>query len=145
MKLDQIVEDAVVSLGFSLWDKEFVGAGRRLVIYIDRPGAGITADDCSAVATQLKVLLRTAGSEYANLLIDVSSPGISRNLSKPEHYVWAVSKELKVVLRQDEAGRYQRIGVLEEVTPSGIVITSDGERQAINFADIKKISCEDKR
>ena len=61
----------------------------RFCVYVDRPDGGVDHALCKQVTDVLRDLLR----EYT---IDVSSPGTERPLRKPEHFVGAVGRRVKL-------------------------------------------------
>lgn len=90
MELDRIrgaAERAARSAGVEVIDVEWkVGKQRFLRVYIDRP-EGVSHRDCQAVSEQLGVLLDVEdlvpGPSY---LLQVSSPGLDRKLTKPGEF-----------------------------------------------------------
>jgi ribosome maturation factor RimP len=90
MELERIrdaAERAARSAGVEVVDVEWkVGKQRFLRVYIDKP-AGISHGDCQAVSEQLGVLLDVEdlvpGPRY---ILEVSSPGLDRKLSKPGEF-----------------------------------------------------------
>src|SRR6202158_5032991 len=106
MELERIREAAervARSLGLELVDIEWkVGKERFLRVYIDKP-EGISHKDCETVSNQLSVILDVEdlvpGPPY---VLEVSSPGLDRKLSKPAEF-------------ERFAGRLARITMLEPV------------------------------
>src|SRR5438067_2296311 len=90
MEIDRIrdaAERAASSAGVEVVDVEWkIGKQRFLRVYIDKP-EGISHNDCQAVSEQLGVLLDVedliTGPSY---VLEVSSPGLDRKLSKPAEY-----------------------------------------------------------
>ena len=106
MELDRIrdaAERAARFAGVEVVDVEWkVGKQRFLRVYIDRP-EGVSHSDCQAVSEQLGVLLDVEdlvpGPSY---LLQVSSPGLDRKLTKPGEF-------------ERFRGRLARISTLEPV------------------------------
>ena len=90
MELERIREAAdrvARSLGIEVVDVEWkVGKQRFLRVYIDKP-EGISHNDCEAVSSQLSVILDVEdlvpGPHY---ILEVSSPGLDRKLTKPAEF-----------------------------------------------------------
>jgi ribosome maturation factor RimP len=90
MELDRIREAAervAKSLGIEVVDVEWkVGKQRFLRVYIDKP-EGVSHKDCEAVSNQLSVILDVEdlvpGPQY---ILEVSSPGLDRKLTKPAEF-----------------------------------------------------------
>ena len=77
------------SMGLSLWDLEFNKQGPQwlLRIFIDREPGGVTLSDCETVSRDLSAALDVEDIIPHAYTLEVSSPGLDRNLSKPEHFV----------------------------------------------------------
>ena len=87
-KIEQIGRRVAESSGLELVEAEMRGGGkaRMLRFFIDKP-EGVTHEDCANfsrdVGTILDVEEAVPGASY---LLEVSSPGLDRKLTKPEHY-----------------------------------------------------------
>src|SRR5512147_1468051 len=79
-----ILDPILASQGLSLWEMEFQkhGPSWLLRIYIDREGTGMTLDEEDVIP-------------HAYTL-EVSSPGLDRRLSKPEHFARFTGSAVKV-------------------------------------------------
>ena len=79
-------------LGLQLWDVRFVkeGADWYLRFFIDREG-GVTINDCEEMSRRLDKLLDEADPIACSYCLEVSSPGVERELIRPEHFeqFWA--------------------------------------------------------
>ncbi|MGN0536678.1 MAG: ribosome maturation factor RimP [Acutalibacteraceae bacterium] len=83
----EIVKPIVEEFGLSLWDVRFVkeGAMWYLRIFIDKD-SGVTIEDCENVTRAIDEPLDRADPIEQNYCLEVSSPGIERELIKPEHF-----------------------------------------------------------
>ena len=83
-----IAERVTASSGLELVEMEFLGSGkaRMLRIFIDKTG-GVTHQDCESVSKEVSTILDmedvVPGESY---LLEVSSPGLDRKLTKPADY-----------------------------------------------------------
>jgi ribosome maturation factor RimP len=110
-KLEEIANQAATQEGCLLYDIEFVGAGkyRTLRLFVDKEEEGaISIEDCSNVSKALNVVLDAdeeliPGGAY---VLEVSSPGLERHLSKPWHFKKAIGKKvyLKTTKSLESAG-----------------------------------------
>ena len=83
--MDQVV-DTVVGLGFESVEVAFVSGGLlRVTIDVLDGSRAIQVDDCELISKQLSHLLYVLEVEYDRM--EVSSPGLDRLLTKPEHIV----------------------------------------------------------
>jgi ribosome maturation factor RimP len=92
--LDPILE----SMGLTLWEIEFHKQGPKwlLRIYIDRESGGVTLNDCEAVSRDLSVALDVEDFIQHAYTFEVSSPGLDRTLTKPEHFARFAGSAVKV-------------------------------------------------
>ena len=81
-----LIEPTVCALGYRIWDVEYSksGADWHLCVTIDSD-AGITIDDCEGVHRAIDPLLDEADPIPNFYYLEVSSPGIERELRTEEH------------------------------------------------------------
>ncbi len=85
-KVSLIAEPLADSLGFFLWDVEYVKEGGRRVLRITIDSEeGITIDDCEKMHRALDPLLDEADPIEEAYYLEVSSPGIERELKCDMH------------------------------------------------------------
>ena len=130
------------NMGYSLWDVEFVreGARRILRITIDKP-EGINIDDCEAFHRTIDPLLDEADPIDTAYYLEVSSPGVERELKYDVHFAACVGEEIEVRLfAPDERGRKSLRGKLAGLDGGDIVIdTPDGETVKVARTAASKI------
>jgi ribosome maturation factor RimP len=108
---------------------EVVG-GDLVRLFIDHP-QGVTLDLCERVTRQLPEVRE----QYA---LEVSSPGIERPLSKPEHFRRYVGKRARVRTRGDHDGRRSFTGELLNATDDVVTVAADTGVVSIAYADIHR-------
>lgn len=88
-QIQQLLDPILESMGLLLWDLEFHKQGPQwlLRIFIDRDPGGVTLNDCETVSRDLGVALDVEDIISHAYTLEVSSPGLDRTLSKPEHFV----------------------------------------------------------
>lgn len=93
-----LLDPILASLGLSLWDIEFQRHGPSWLVrvYIDRQGTGVTLDDCEAVSRDLGAALDVEDVIHHAYTLEVSSPGLDRKLSKPEHFSLFEGRTVKI-------------------------------------------------
>jgi ribosome maturation factor RimP len=105
-KIREIVERVAQSSGLELVDLELHGGGksRMLRIYIDKPD-GVTHEDCANVSREAGTILdvedAVPGGSY---LLEVSSPGLDRKLSKPDDFRRFTGSLVKLMTREPIGG-----------------------------------------
>jgi len=87
-EIEGALERRVEDLGFELVELKWAGSGRRpvLQVRIDREGStrleGITVDECAKVSRALEEWLDDHESISERYVLEVSSPGVDRPLTK---------------------------------------------------------------
>ncbi|MCL2884354.1 MAG: ribosome maturation factor RimP [Oscillospiraceae bacterium] len=101
------------SLGLTLWDTRFVkeGAAWYLRYIIDKPG-GISMDDCAALSRLLNPALDAADPIEQSYCLEVCSPGVGRELTRPAHFEAYQGKPVTTRLYQPLDGQKTITGVL---------------------------------
>lgn len=83
----RLAQPLAEELGLYLWDVRFVKEGAQwyLRIFIDKAG-GVDINDCVAMTRAINPVLDEADPISQSYCLEVSSPGIERELSRPEHF-----------------------------------------------------------
>ena len=110
-----LAEPIARELGLILWDVRFLkeGANWYLRIFIDKPG-GVGIDDCVAMSHAIDGPLDDLDPIDQSYSLQVSSPGLNRELSRDEHFRAYLGEPVAVrLIRPLEDGRRELSGVLE--------------------------------
>jgi ribosome maturation factor RimP len=136
-ELRQLLEPAIERLGYELVDLEVrLGSGNGLVrVYIDKP-EGIDLDDCEKVSLAVSALLDVEDPVPGNYNLEVSSPGLDRKLTKPEHFQRFEGETVKVQMRFPIEGRRRFRGTLVSSDDENIVVEVDGESHSLPLKTI---------
>lgn len=80
-------------MGYDVWDVEYKkeGADFHLIITIDKP-EGIYIEDCEAVHRAIDPILDEADPIEGMYYLDVSSPGIERDLRTDKHILASIGE-----------------------------------------------------
>ena len=127
-------------LGLSLWDVQFVkeGADWFLRVFIDKEG-GVSIDDCVDMTHALSPVLDKEDPIPQEYLLEVSSPGLERRLTRPEHFAAFVGKPVRArLIRPLENGLRELTGVLLRAEEDGTLELQLDEETSVN---IKKKEC----
>ncbi len=108
-----IAAPVAASLGLALWDVRFVkeGADWFLRVFIDKEG-GVSIDDCEAMSRALDGPLDERDPIPQSYCLEVSSPGVERELSRPEHFEQMKGQRVMVRLIRPLDGQKLLKGVL---------------------------------
>ena len=110
-----IVERVAASLGVEVVEVELRGGGksRMLRIFIDKP-AGVTHEDCATLSREVSTIFDVEdampGGAY---VLEVSSPGLDRKLSRPADFERFQGSRVKLTTRDPVNGNRHFEGRLE--------------------------------
>ncbi len=134
--IDRICDET----GFQIygWKLKRRGSAHNLVIYITKPD-GVTLDDCEMYSRMLGDDLDMNDVVENRYFLEVSSPGLSRPLFTPEHFLGAVGEFVKITFLNAERNHETVRGNISSVNDQMITLTSeDGEDRLINISDVEK-------
>ena len=114
-KVEDLVTPKIEKLGYEGYDVEYVKEGKNyfLRIYIDSP-KGIDLNDCEKVNNEIMDLLDEADYIKEQYFLEVSSPGLERNLRKEQHYKEQIGNEIKIKLFKPIENKKELIKVDEK-------------------------------
>ena len=140
-KTEKLLEPIVASLGFSVVDVEYVkeGADYYLRAYIDKEG-GITVDDCEKVSRSLEEKLDTEDFIPNAYILEVSSPGLGRQLKKEKHYLANIGEKVDVKLYKAIDKVKEFVGTLKAYENGRFVFEADGKEIELEASAISKIN-----
>ncbi len=104
--------------GVELVEARFSG-GPLLTLLVDRREGPVDHEFCARVISTISPALDDEGY---NGLIEVSSPGIERPLTRPSHFERFVGREAKVRTLESIGGRRNFTGIIERVDETGLVL-----------------------
>ena len=123
-----IVEPFAEELGLKIWDVRFLKEGGSwfLRIFIDKDG-GVSIDDCVDLTHAINGPLDEADPiEQANFL-EVSSPGVERDLVRDEHFSAYIGEKIKVKMIRPVEGKREFSGILADYSDGNITISLEDE------------------
>lgn len=136
-----MISDVLTAHGYELIEAELFAARELWRVFIDRPESRkgidlIDLNDCSAMSSKIEDALIAAKIPYEHL--EVSSPGMDRALTKPDHFERFAGETVKLTIEPAYAGIRKLDGVL--VGPDGdqIMIDVEGEVNKIPYAHIAR-------
>lgn len=86
-RVEQIIKPFADELGLEIWDVQFSkeGSDWYLRVFIDKE-EGISIDDCVDLTHAISKPLDEADPISQSYLLEVSSPGVERELTRDEHF-----------------------------------------------------------
>ena len=134
-----IAEPLAEELGYVLWDVEYVkiGADMYLRITIDSE-EGITIDDCEKMHRAIDPLLDEADLIDKAYMLEVSSPGIERDLRREDHYEWAVGETVEIKLYAPVNGTKTVKGELAGFDSTTLTVSVKGNEVSLDRKNVSK-------
>ncbi|MBQ4090760.1 MAG: ribosome maturation factor RimP [Clostridia bacterium] len=138
----ELVAPIANEMGYYIWDVEFCkeGADRYLRITLDNE-EGINIEDCEKFHRAIDPVLDEADPIAEAYILEVSSPGIERELKYPEHIDACEGWDVEVKLYAPKNGTKMFRGVLLGYDEDGnVCIEASGEKKVFAPAEIAKIA-----
>ena len=123
-----IVEPLAAELGLSIWDVRFLKEGSQwyLRVFIDKDG-GVGIDDCVNLSHAIDGPIDEANPIEQAYILEVSSPGVERDLIRDEHFTAFIGEKIKVKMIRPVEGKREFSGILESYEDGNITIRLEDE------------------
>ncbi len=132
-------------LGLDIWDIRFVkeGADWFLRIFIDKDG-GVSIEDCENMSRAIDKPLDEADPIEQSYCLEVSSPGIERELVRDAHFEACKGEKIKVKLIRAVDGKREFNGILEDFDGHAITLRlEDGGAMVFEKKETSYIKLDD--
>lgn len=141
--IESLIKPIIEEMNYELYHVEYVKENGEyyLRIYIDSPD-GITLQDCEQVSRSISDLLDEADPIKDAYYLEVSSPGINRNLYTPKHYQDNISKKVKVKTISPVMSKKTHEGILKTFNDNEITLEINDEEIIIPIDKIKSVNLE---
>ena len=135
LQIEEVVQPVLLDHGLTLVDLEFRPRRPRgvLRLFVDKPG-GVGIDDCQRVSREVGDVLDASALIEEAYDLEVSSPGLDRQLRKDREFRWAVGKRLQCWL----AGGQEVRGRLVGIDGGFLILEQDGAETKLDRASITK-------
>lgn len=139
----ELLEPILSEKGLELYDLEFKGRGGKgiLRVYIDSD-VGVTIDDCALVSRELSVLLDVHDLISDSYTLEVSSPGLTRALRKPVHFIKFIGKKVKIKTETQIENKNMFIGKLLDFKDDNATVETESGTYVIPYIQIEKANLE---
>lgn len=143
----ELVSPAVLEQGLSLWDVRFEkeGADWYLRIFIDKEPR-VEMDDCVALHHKVSDLLDLADPISQSYYLEISSPGLGRELVKPAHFERFLGETVRVKTIRPIDGVREFRGALEGFANQTVTLAPEGggETKAFPMSEVSSVKlCDD--
>lgn len=139
-RIYDLIADVVSSQGVKLWDVVFVkeGAEHYLRVFIDKPG-GVTIDDCTNVSHAIDPIIDEEDPIDVSYYLEVSSPGLNRELKRKEHFTEFFGQSVNVKLYKAFENQKQITGELIGYDDGPVIKTEDGREIGFSSSQVSKV------
>ncbi len=139
-----LIEETVNSLGLRVWDVKFLkeGASWYLRVFLDSDN-GIGIDDCTNVSRAIDPILDEADPIDKSYYLEVCSPGLNRELSRPEHFEQLKGCRVNVRLYTAKDGRREYSGLLLGYNSGEVELDIDGQTIKFEKGEYSRITLDD--
>ena len=139
-RTEELITPILERMYFELVDVEYVKEGGTwyLRAYIDKP-EGVNILDCENVSRALSEALDKADFIPDAYILEVSSPGLGRTLTKDKHLQKSIGEEVEIKLFKPIDKCKEFSGILESFDADTVTITEEGTPRTFARADIALI------
>jgi ribosome maturation factor RimP len=131
-RLADIVQPVIEGLGFELVRIRLMGGTTRtLQIMADKPEGGIEVDHCGDISTAVSAVLDVEDPIEENFILEVSSPGIDRPLTRLKDFEMWKGWEARIETTELIDGRRRFRGTLGGVEGDEVLIALDEGKEPI--------------
>ena len=142
--VEEITADFLAENGLELYNSEFVKEGKDwfLRVYIDRQQGEetedkeevyVSTDDCEKVSRFLSEELDRLDPIEQNYYLEVSSPGLDRELIKEKDFIRFCGRLVDISLYKAIDGKKTYQGILKGLTEDNSIVITDEKEEEIEF------------
>ncbi|MEO1476353.1 MAG: ribosome maturation factor RimP [Pseudomonadota bacterium] len=126
-----LIEPQASSLGMEIVRVRLTGGKRpSLQIMAEKTGGGLTdVEDCATLSRAAAIVLDTADPIPDAYVLEVSTPGIDRPLTRPGDFARWVGHEAKVELARPLDGRRRFQGIITDEVDGSVTLLLDEETE----------------
>lgn len=133
-RLAAIVGPVIEGLGFELVRIRLMGGKTRILqIMADRPEGGIEVDDCASISTAVSAVLDVEDPIEENYVLEVSSPGIDRPLTRLKDFDMWADYEARIETTELIDGRRRFKGILQGTEGDEVLIEIEEAGQPLTI------------
>ena len=135
------VSPIITELGYEIWDITYskIGADYHLEITIDSPN-GINIEDCEKVHRAIDPILDECDPIEGFYYLDVSSPGVERELRTEHHISRSIGEKVRAKLFTAKDGKRVVTGILTAFTDGKLTISEESGEIILTPAEISKLT-----
>jgi ribosome maturation factor RimP len=130
-RLLELVDPVAEAAGYAVVRLRLMGGdrARRLQIMAERPDGSMPVEDCARLARAISQVLDDADPIHGEFLLEVSSPGLDRPLTRLEDFAAYEGYQAKLELDRVAEGRKRFKGELAGVEGDHVAVNLEGEAE----------------
>mgnify|MGYP003382207362 CR=1 FL=1 len=133
-RLAEIITPVIEGMGFELVRVRLMGgATRTLQIMADRPDGGIEVDDCGEISIAVSAVMDVEDPIEENYVLEVSSPGIDRPLTRLKDFDMWVGYEARIETTELIDGRRRFKGILRGTEGDEVLIDLEEGNETVTI------------
>lgn len=143
-KIEQALAPILKQNGCELVDLVISRTGRKptLQFFIDKLEGAINVEDCARMSGKIEGVLDMEEFFPQGYIIEVSSPGISRPLKKPEHFMRFLNERVKVILRDPLENRAVFTGLIAAASETDFTVNDGTSSFTFKYERVKKATLD---
>ena len=130
-----VVEPYLAAERIELDDVELLGRGPGTLLRVVVDGEDVNIDRLAELSRGLSRLLDNEAELVDAYRLEVTSPGLERDLRRPAHYAKSVGREVVVKVADGDHKATIR-GVLADASDSTFTVETDDERRLVDYEDV---------
>lgn len=141
--VETVVLPAVQARGLTLVDLDVRSNGRRAAVrvYVDKPG-GVTVGECQELSHEVGDLIDVSNLVRTSYDLEVSSPGLERELRKDRELQWGTGRLVRIWTREPVDGRRELSGRLAHVDREALTLATPAGSQRVARSSVAKVRLE---
>lgn len=137
----EAIEPTVTGLGYRIWDITYgkIGADYHLEITIDSDD-GIDIDDCEKVHRAIDPILDEVDPIEGFYYLEVSSPGVERELRTEEHIRLSLGVKVEAKLFAPKEGKKSIVGILAAAEDGKLTLECADGAVTVEKSEVSKLT-----
>jgi ribosome maturation factor RimP len=130
-----VVEPYLAAERLELDDVELLGRGPGTLLRVVVDGENVDIDRLADVSRGISRLLDTESELDDAYRLEVTSPGLERNLRRPSHYAKSVGREVVVKIADGDTKTTVR-GTLADAGGDSFTVETDSGKTVVSYEDV---------
>jgi ribosome maturation factor RimP len=130
-----VVEPYLTAERLELDDLELLGRGPGTVLRVVVDGENVNVDRLADISRGLSRLLDNETALNDAYRLEVTSPGLERNLRLPGHFAKSIGREVVIKIAEGDQKVTLR-GILIEAGEGSFTVEIDDERTVVDYEDV---------